>query len=287
MANKMAGSKTKHIIGRTLFHLLVAGFGFIMLYPLFWLVSSSFKLHEEVFVYAHTLIPPTFTWENYSRGWAGFARISFAVFFRNSAYLTIFNTFACAISASWIAYGFARLNFRGRKVWFALLIVTMMLPSQVTMIPNFLIHNWIGWLGTFGPLTWPALLGSSFFIFLTLQFMRGIPRELDESAKIDGCTPVGIYFRIMLPLTKPAMVTVMLFSFMGTWNDFMGPLIYLNNPRMFTAALALRNFAEPVGVTDWTAIFAMSTLSLIPLFLMFLFFQKYLVEGISTTGLKG
>jgi len=287
MASQVAGSKAQRVVVRTIFHLLVGAFGFVMLYPLFWLISSSFKLHEEVFVYAHTLIPPTFTWENYARGWAGFARISFSTFFLNSAYLTIFNTIASALAASWIAYGFARLEFKGRKIWFGLLIVTMMLPSQVTLIPNFLIHNWIGWLGTFGPLTWPAFFGSSFFIFLTLQFMRGIPRELDESAKIDGCTPVGIYFRIMMPLTKPAMVTVMLFSFMGTWNDFMSPLIYLNNPRMFTAALALRNFAEPVGITDWTAIFAMSTLSLIPLFVMFIFFQRYLVEGISTTGLKG
>ena len=283
----VTGGRTKKVFTRTIFHLLVCLFGFIMLYPLFWLVASSFKLHEDVFTSAHTLIPPTFTWGNYGRGWAGFARISFATFFRNSAYVTIFNTLAGALSASWIAFGFARLKFKGRKIWFTLLIITMMLPGQVTLIPNFLIHHRIGWVGTFGPLTWPALLGSSFSIFLLLQFMRGIPKELDESAKIDGCTPIGIYVRIMVPLTVPAIVTIMLFTFMGTWNDFMGPLIYLNNPRMFTAALALRNFAEPAGFTDWTAIFAMSTLSLVPIMVVFLFFQRYLIEGISTTGLKG
>ena len=282
-----AGNRTKRAISRTIYHTMVCLFGFVMLYPLLWLVMSSFKLHQDVFVSSYTLIPPTWTWENYPRGWAGFARITFGTFFRNSAYLTVFNTIASAIASSWIAFGFARLRFKGRKFWFALLIITMMLPGQVTLIPNFLIHNWIGWLGTFGPLTWPAFTGSSFFIFLMLQFMRGMPKELDESAKMDGCTPIGIYFRIIMPLAKPAVATIMLFAFMGTWNDFMGPLIYLNNPRMFTAALALRNFAEPVGMTDWTAIFAMSTLSLVPLFIAFLVGQKYLVEGISTTGLKG
>jgi len=280
-------ARVKRAATRTIFHLIVIGFGFLMLYPLLWLVSSSFKEHANVFVDAHRLIPQPFTWENYSRGWAGFARISFATFFRNSFYLAIFVTVASAISSSWVAYGFARLRFRGRNIWFALMIISMMIPGQVTMIPNFLIHHRIGWLGTFGPLTWPAFTSSAFFVFLTMQFMKGIPRELDESAMIDGCSVPGIYFRIVFPLTIPAFVTTLLFGFMGAWGDFMGPLIYLNVPRMFPVALALRNFAEPAGFTDWTAIFAMSTLSLIPLMIIFLLFQRYLVEGISTTGLKG
>jgi len=280
-------SNMKRITTRIIFHVLVCAFGWLMLYPLLWLVSSSFKEHAYVFVDAHNLIPNPFTWENYARGWAGFARISFATFFANSFYITILSTIGVAVSSSLIAYGFARIKFRGKKFWFVLLMVSMMLPAQVTLVPNFIIHNWIGWVGSFWPLIFPSFLGGPFFVFLIMQFMKGIPREMDEAAKIDGASVAGIYFLIVLPLTKPALVTTMLFQFMWSWGDFMGPLIYINNPRMFPVALALRNFAEPAGVTDWTAIFAMSVLSLIPLLAIFLFFQRYLVEGISTTGLKG
>ena len=286
-ASTESSARAKHIVKRFIFHFFICLFGFICLYPLLWLVASSFKQHAYVFATAHSLIPYPFTSGNYPRGWAGFARITFTTFWRNSIYISVFVTVAATLSSSFIAFGFARLKFRGRNFWFIALIMSMMLPSQVTMIPNFLIHSWIGWVGTFGPLTWPALTGSSFLIFLTMQFMRGIPRDLDEAAKIDGCSLMGIYLKIMLPLTKPVLITTALFSFMGAWDDFMGPLIYLNNPRMFTLALALRNFAEPEGFTDWTAIFAMSTLSIIPLLIVFLLFQKYIVEGISTTGLKG
>ena len=194
--------RARRLTSRTIFHILVCAFGFLMLYPLLWMLSSSFKENATIFRTSHQLIPNPWTLDNYPRGWKGFAGIGFDTFFKNSFYVTIFSSAAQVLSSSWIAYGFARLRFRGRNFWFVLMMLGMMLPSQVVMIPRFLIFNAIGWVGTFLPLTWPSLLGSAFFVFLNMQFMGGIPRELDEAAKIDGFSPYGIYFRILLPLTS-------------------------------------------------------------------------------------
>jgi multiple sugar transport system permease protein len=163
----------------------------------------------------------------------------------------------------------------------------MMLPDQVRMIPQYILFNQIGWVNTFYPLLVPRLGGAPFFIFMIIQFIRGIPTELDEAAMIDGCSRAGIFFRIILPQLTPAIITAAIFSFYWTWDDFMGPLIYLNKPDLYTVSVALRSFADPSSATDWGAIFAMSTLSLLPVFALFVFFQRYLVEGIATSGLKG
>jgi multiple sugar transport system permease protein len=162
-----------------------------------------------------------------------------------------------------------------------------MLPAQVQLIPQYIMFNKLDWINTYLPLLVPRLCGQAFFIFMIMQFIRGIPRELDEAAEIDGCSRIGIFFRIILPLIKPALITASIFSFYWTWEEFQGPLIYLSDPKLYTISLALRAMSDPNAVTNWGAIFAMATLSLIPVFAIFIFFQRYLVQGISTTGLKG
>ena len=275
--------KTKSVI----YTVLVLLGGFIMIYPLIWMVMSSFKENNEIFSDASSLIPSYFKFENYSNGWAGFADISFSVFFRNSFIISIIGTIGAVFSSAVVAFGFARTRFRSRAFWFVCMLITMMLPFQIIMIPQYIIFNQLGWVGTFLPLIVPSYFGGAFFIFLIVQFIYGIPRDLDEAAKIDGCSYYGIFARIILPLIVPALVTCAIFSFMWKWDDFLGSLLYLNKPSTYPVSLALKMFADPTSISDWGAMFAMATLSVVPIFVIFIFFQKYLVEGISTEGLKG
>lgn len=278
-------------LGRSLrqlgIQLVIVLLGVVMVYPLLWLIASSFKDGSEIFTRAGSLIPQKFTWENYRIGWAGFGGITFATFFLNSFTIAIASTIGAVASSAVVAFGFARIPFAGRRFWFVCMLLTLMLPTQVQIIPQYIVFSNLGWVNTFLPLVVPKFFGQAFFIFLMMQFIRGLPRELDEAAEIDGCSKVGIFWRITLPLITPALITSALFSFYWTWEDFFGPLLYLNDPRLFTVSLALRNFADPSSATNWGAIFAMSTLSLLPAFILFLIFQRYLVQGISTTGLKG
>jgi multiple sugar transport system permease protein len=186
-----------------------------------------------------------------------------------------------------VAYGFARVKFAGKRIWFTLMLATLMLPTQVQIIPQYIVFRELGMLNTYWPLLLPRLGGQAFFIFMIMQFIRSIPTDLDEAAMIDGCGKGQIFLRIILPQLKPAMITAAIFSFYWTWDEFLVPLIYLNSPELYTVSLALRTFSDPSGQTDWGAILAMSSLSLVPVFIIFVFFQRYLVEGISTTGLKG
>lgn len=279
--------RSKMKLGHILFVIVVLAIGFVMVYPLLWMVMSSFKANNEIFNNARSLIPAEFHFENYTNGWSGFAKISFTTFFGNSFFIAVVGTIGSVFSSAFIAFGFARLHFKGRNIWFICMLVTMMLPFQVIMIPQYIIFNKLGWVGTFLPLVIPPFFGGAFFIFLIIQFIYGIPRELDEAAKIDGCSYYDIFFRVVLPLIVPALVTCAIFSFMWKWDDFMGALLYLNKPSMYPVTLALKMFADPTSITDWGAMFAMATLSIIPIFMIFVFFQKYLVDGISTEGLKG
>jgi len=258
-----------------------------MIYPILWMVSSSFKEPADIFATMGTLIPPRFTIENYIEGWKGFGNVSFATFFKNSFIVAGIGTIGAVISSALVAYGFARIPFKGRDLWFAAMMMTLMLPFQVQIIPQYIMFNKLNWINTFYPLIVPKFFGSAFFIFLMMQFIRGLPLELDEAAEIDGAGKLGIFWWIILPSIKPALITVSLFSFYWTWDDFLGPLLYLNQATLYTVSLALKNFADPTAVTNWGAVFAMSVLSLIPVFLIFIFFQKYLTEGIATTGIKG
>ena len=272
---------------RAIYHAGVILLGFVMIYPLLWMVASSFKPAREIFNDASSLIPKDFVTYNYVNGWEGFAGYGFSTFFQNSFVISLLSTIGSLISSPFIAFGFARLRFKGRRIWYSLMLLSMMLPFQVIMIPQYIIFHRLGWVGTILPLVLPSFFGGAFFIFLIIQFITGIPRELDEAGKIDGCSWYGIFARIILPLIIPALVTCAIFAFMWKWDDFLASLLYLNAPRQYTVSIALKMFSDPNSGSDWGSMFAMSTLSLLPIMLIFIFCQKYLVEGISTEGLKG
>ncbi|HEX8968601.1 MAG TPA: carbohydrate ABC transporter permease [Chloroflexota bacterium] len=269
------------------YHAAVILFGVVMLYPLLWMAASSFKTADEVFSDVTSLIPRHFTLDNYVQGWAGFGGISFVTFFRNSLIYSVGGTILVVCSSALNAYGFARLQFAGRRFWFVTVLLTLMLPIQVQVIPEYIVFSKLGLLNTFWPLLLPRVGGQAFFIFMIMQFIRGIPRELDDAAAIDGCGHFGVFWRIIVPLISPALVTAAIFSFYFTWGDFLHPLIYLNDPRLYTISVALRTYSDPAGVSNWGAIFAMATLALVPVFGVFVLFQRYIVEGISTAGLSG
>lgn len=270
-----------------LYHLGVGLLGLVMLYPILWLFGSSFKGPDEIWTNVNSLIPNTIRLENYAEGWAGFGDISFDIFYKNSFIYAGLSTLLAVTSSALVAYGFARLRFVGRNFWFAIMMMTLMLPIQVLLIPQYIIFSKLGWLNSFLPLLVPRLGGDVFFIFMIVQFIRGIPVDLDEAAMIDGCDRVRIFWHVILPQLKPALITAAIFSFYWTWEDFLTPLVYLNDPHLYTVSLALRSYADPSSATNWGAIFAMLGLSLVPVFVIFIIFQRYLVEGIATSGLKG
>lgn len=280
--------KTKQIISKSIYHLLVCGFGLVMIYPLIWMVMSSFKPTSTIFSTAGNLIPESFTLENYINGWKGFAGIGFGQFFKNSLFIAITATIGTVLSSGLVAFGLARCKFFGRKILFGAMLVSMMLPAQVLMIPQYLWYQKLGWVGSFIPLIVPYFFAiQGFFVYLMMNFIDGIPTELDEAAKIDGCSYYGIFIRIILPLIKPALITAGIFSFMWRWDDFLSALLYVSNSVQYPVSLALKLFSDPGSSSDYGAMFAMATLSILPAVLIFIFFQKYLVEGISTSGLKG
>ncbi len=285
---KMGNTKRKHIVGTTLYHALILLIGLMMVYPLIWMVMSSFKETNTIFTTAGSLIPKQFTLENYINGWKGFAKITFVTFFKNSLLISILATFGTIISSAVVAYGFARFKFRGRGLLFAAMLLSMMLPAQVLMIPQYLWYQKLGWVGSYLPLIVPYFFATQgFFVYLMSNFISGIPVELDEAAKIDGCSYWGIFIKVIAPLIKPAVVTGCIFSFMWRWDDFLSALLYINKTSMYPVSLALKLFCDPGSSSDYGAMFAMATLSILPSVLIFIFFQKYLVEGISTSGLKG
>lgn len=287
MVLKNLGVAKKRKISNICYHVCMFLAGFVMLYPFLWLLGASFKPNNEIFTSVRNIIPTTWTIEHYFQGWKGFVGYTFTVFYKNSITIAGLATIGSVVSAAVVAFGFARLKFRGRKIWFGAMIMTMMLPAQVLMIPRYILFNLMGWTGSNLPLIVPAFFAGAFDVFMIMQFIRGIPREMDEAARIDGCSWYGIFIRIQLPMIKPALVTVAVLNFMGNWQDFMGPLLYLNGPNQYTVSYALKMFNDASGVSDYGATFAMSVVSLIPILILFFCFQKQLIEGISTEGLKG
>ncbi|MGI6565785.1 MAG: carbohydrate ABC transporter permease [Limnochordia bacterium] len=261
--------------------LILAGISFAM--PFFWMVSSSLKPINEIFLIPIQWLPKTPQWHNYREA---FSVLPLGRYFLNSAIVTGLNIVGSLVSCTLAAYGFARLNFWGRDALFFALIATMMLPFQVTIIPLFVLFSRLGWVNTFRPLIVPSFFGNAFYIFLMRQYFSTIPRDLEEAAIIDGCGTVRTFFSIILPLTKPALVTVMLFTFMGVWNDFFNALIYISSPSKFTIALGLSQFRSEFG-SYWHLLMAGSTAAILPCLLLFFFFQRYFLEGIASTGLKG
>jgi multiple sugar transport system permease protein len=278
----------KNKINITIYHMVVIAIGIMMVYPLVWMLMSSFKPSNTIFTTADKLITGEFTIINYLNGWKGFSHTTFLTFYKNTLIITGLATIGSLMSSSIVAFGLSRLKFPGRNLLFTLMLLTMMLPEQVLMIPQYLWYNKLGWLNSFLPLTVPYYFGiQGFFIYLMMNFISGIPSDLDEAAKIDGCSYYSIFTHIILPLVKPALATVAIFSFIYRWNDYMSPLLYLKRTDKYTISLALKLFCDQTSNSDYGALFAMSTLSLIPIFAIFASMQKYLTEGISTSGLKG
>lgn len=268
-------------------YIIVILVGLILMYPLFWMLSSSFKPNNIIFL-DMSIWPSKFTLENYYIGWKGLGGISFSTFYLNTFFIVAMVMIGNVITCSMAAFAFARLNFTFRKVFFAAMLGTLMLPYHVVLIPQYIIFNKLDWINTYLPLIAPKFLATdAFFIFLLVQFIRSIPKELDQAAIVDGCNPVQIYMKIIFPLLQPALITTAIFTFIWTYNDFFSQLIYISNPKLFTVALGLRMFFDNQSESMWGALFAMSVLSLMPVFIFFIFFQRYIIEGISTTGLKG
>lgn len=287
---RKAGNKKVNIkkkISTVIYHSFTIILGAVMIYPILWMIFSSFKENADVFKTATSLLPKRWNFASYVVGWKGFGGISFGTFFKNSFVFAILSTIGMTFSSAFIAFGFSRVRFRGKGFWFVCMILTMLLPAQVLQIPQYVLFQKLHWIDTYLPLIVPSFFGSGFNIFLIMQFMRGIPKDFDESASIDGCSRFMTFWKIILPLVTPALITVAIFMFYGSWDNFMGPLLYINTPRKYPVSLALKMFSDPDAVSDWSAMFAMATLSLVPVFVLFFSMQKYLVDGVTVGGIKG
>ena len=275
-------------VNEIVYHVLVSIGALIMVYPLLWMVLSSFKPTDMVLPTADRLIPTTWTLDNYTRGWKGFMGYSFGTFFANSFFISLVSTFGTLLSSAFVAYALQRLKFRMRKLLFVLVLSTMMLPAQILMIPQFMWYRHQNWVGTYYPMILPYFFAiQGFFVYLIMNFISGIPKSLDEAAKIDGCSYYGIFFHVVLPLIVPALVTSAIFSFIWRWDDYLSALLYVNRAGMRPVSLALQLFNDPSSGSDIGSTLAMSTLSIVPATVIFLVFQKSLVEGIASTGIKG
>jgi multiple sugar transport system permease protein len=265
-----------------IYAILLAG-GAIILTPLWWMLTTSVKHPSEVFTYPPTLLPQEFQWRNYRDI---FEKAPFVIYFRNTIYVVFMDLIGTVLSASIVGFAFARLRWRGRDLLFIFTLATMMLPGAVTLIPRYLIFKELHWLDSYRPLWVPSFFGYPFFIFLMRQFYTTIPFDLDDAALIDGCSHFGVWRRICLPLTKPALAACGIFTFNATWNDFLGPLIYLSSQNKLTLALGLLAFRGP-HVTDWHLLMAASVIAMAPVIALFFFAQKYFIQGITFTGVKG
>jgi multiple sugar transport system permease protein len=270
-----------------LWHAGVTALVLVVVYPLLWLVGQSFKPADEV-VADLRFWPQHPTIGNYGEGWSGLPNGTFLQFFGNSVLVATLAVAGNLIACSLTAFALAKLKFRFRGVFFAIMIGTLLLPYHVLIVPQYVIFRELGWIDSILPLIVPKFLATdAFFVFLMVQFMRGIPRELDEAAKLDGCGTGRLYWQITLPLARPALVTTSIFTFVWTWNDFFSQLVYLSSPEKYTVPLALNLFIDHTSESAFGPMFAMALLSMLPIFLFFLAFQRLLVEGIATSGLKG
>jgi multiple sugar transport system permease protein len=257
-----------------------------MLYPLIWMIASSLK--PEVAIFSDlSIFSDSYTLENYIRGWNAL-EVTFGRFILNSLIVAGLSVVGTVLSSSMAAFAFSILKPRGATVLFAVLLGSIMLPLHVIIIPQYILFNQVGWIGTILPLVVPKFFAvDALFVFIVVQFMRSIPEPLIEAARIDGATYWQIYTRIVMPLSIPALITISLLSFLYAWNDFFSQLIYLNDVRQYTIPVGLRLYLDSLGNSDFGALLAMSTVSIVPLLVIFVAFQKYLIEGIGTTGMKG
>lgn len=268
-------------------HAIVILVGFAMIYPLLWMVFSSFKPSSEIFA-AESFFPKDWTLQNYIDGWKGFSGYTFTTFYLNSFIVTGLVVIGIVISSTLTAFAFSKIKFKFRGFFFSIMILTLMLPKHVKIIPQYIIFTKLGWINTYLPLIIPSFFGiQGFFIFQLVQYMKSIPFTLFEAARIDGCSIFGIYRKIVMPLSLPCIITTIILGFMWTWNDFFSQLLYLSDVKKFTISIALRMFVDTSGGSSWGAMFAMSVISLLPLFILFLVFQRYIVEGVTSGSIKG
>jgi len=279
-------SSTRRILtwlGIGLAYLLLILTAVSMIFPFYWMVSTSFKTEAKVFAFPPQWIPYPPVFDSYQHL---FFDLPFLTYLFNSVKVSALWTLGVVLSSSLAAYAFARVRFRGREALFVITLAALMIPAQVTMIPLYIVMTRIGWVDTQLPLTVPAYFGSAFGIFLMRQYFMTIPQELNDAAKIDGCSHFGVYWRIMMPLSKAVLATLALLSFMGSWNDLLGPVIYLYSDNLFTLPLALTRF-HGMYYTEWANTMAGATISLTPILIVFLFTQQYFVRGVVLSGLKG
>ncbi|PLR97530.1 carbohydrate ABC transporter permease [Bacillus sp. T33-2] len=256
----------------------------LILLPLWWMISTSLKTPQEIAQYPPTFFPKEFNFSNYIEAWqtAPFTRWTL-----NTLFISVCATVGSVLVNALVAYAFAKIKFKGRNVLFVIVLATMLIPGFVTMVPQYILYSKLGWLNTFLPLIVPTFLGSAFYIFLLRQFMMGIPNELLEAARLDGANHLQIWWHIMLPLTKPALITVAILAFNGAWNDLLGPLLYINDEALYTLQIGLQTFKGTVQ-TQWHYLMSMSVTVLLPVMLIFFFFQKYFIEGNNlNSGSKG
>lgn len=272
--------KRQKRIGQIIIYILLFAISAVLLAPLFWMVFTSLKSMEEVVQFPPTFIPETFQWSNYADTIASFP---FFEYMKNTLFITFFVVLGNVLSNSFIAYGFAKISFPGKNVLFSLVLATMMIPGFVTMIPQYILFTKIGWVGTYLPLIVPSFFGSAFNIFLMRQFYLSISDELIEAAQIDGANHLFIWSRLMVPLTKPALITIGITSFNGAWNDFLGPLLYIHDEEMYTLQIGLQSF-QSQSSTQWNYLMAGATMVMIPTVLLFFFAQKYFIQGMDLTG---
>lgn len=263
----------------------------LFILPFLWMISTSLKTNAQTMQSPPVvLVEPQ--WQNYPEVLSS-EKVNFRLFARNTLIIAALTVAGTVLSSAMCAYGFAKIKFKGRGALFFLMLATMMVPFPVTMVSMFSLFRWLGdttgieFIGTFKPLWVPAWFGNAFFIFLLRQFFMTVPDELSEAARIDGCSELGIFFRVMLPLSRPALVVVALFTFMGVWNDFLGPLIYLQRPEQYTLALGLQSFQSQHGGAEWNLMMAASLMTIAPVIVLFFMAQRTFIQGIATTGLKG
>lgn len=274
--------RQRSMIGRLVTHLILIAGVITMFIPLFWMLSSSLKSPGEVYLFPPTWIPREILWSNYADA---VTAIPFFRYLWNTTYITLISVLGKVISITLVAFSFSRLRWWGRDVVFLVMLSTMMLPPHITLIPQFILFKWWGWIDTFWPLIVPTFFGGPWLTFLVRQYFMTIPRELDAAARIDGCSSFGVYRRIILPMSRPAILIIVIFVFNGTWNEFLLPLIYLHSSENFTLALGLRLFQGEAS-TSWNLLMAASLLSMLPVIILFFVSQRYFIQGIVFTGVK-
>ena len=274
--------RQRNLRNSTLTHLVLLAGVVLMFVPLVWTLSTSLKSPGEVYQFPPTWIPQEILWSNYVKA---VTAIPFFLYLWNTVVITALSVIGKVISITLVAFSFARLRWWGRNFMFVVMLATMMLPPHITLIPQFIMFKWWGWINTFLPLVVPAFFGGPYLTFLVRQYLLAIPRELDDAARIDGCSDFGLYWRIIMPLSKPAILIVVIFVFNGTWNEFLLPLIYLQSSDLFTLALGLRMFQGEAS-TSWNLLMAASLLSMLPVIILFFATQRYFIQGVVFTGVK-